>query len=169
MKNIFKYTRANVCIKDKETSRTLFEDSNLFVDSGRNLIANVLRGAVTIIPAFFVCDLGSDDTVSSTSQLDLVSYTSPLSIAPVAGYPIALTGEPTGVHFQFSFNNISFGGDQVIRELGLFYRVDSDDSPRRGSDPTTMTGTMLARLKTTLNSIVVGDTRTITIDWKIIF
>jgi hypothetical protein len=168
MRNILKHARANVKITD-ETGTIIFEDHNLFVDSGRAFIANIFQGAVVFNPVALVCDLGSSSSTPSVDELDLVSYTSPLSIAMAPAYPIALSGEPTGVHFQFIFNNTGLGGDKIIKELGLFYRDSSDDPPRRGSSPATMVGTMLARLKTTYSSIVVGDTRTITIDWRIIF
>ena len=168
MEEILKYTKVNVCIKD-EDEKILFEDHNLFVDTGRAFIANVLRGAIVAFnPIYFVCDLGGGTTTPVASDLDLVSYTSLLSIQiNTPSYPIALVGAPTGIHLQFIFNNTGFGGDQTIRELGLFYRANSNDFPRRGT-PVSL-DTMLARLKTTLNSIVVGNTRTITIDWKIIF
>jgi hypothetical protein len=167
MEEILKYTKVNVCIKD-EDEKILFEDHNLFVDSGRVFIADILRGAISFNPIYFVCDLGTGTTTPVASDTDLVTYTSPLSIQiNTPSYPIALLGTATGIHLQFIFNNTGFGGDQTIRELGLFYRANSNDFPRRGT-PVSL-DTMLARLKTTLNSIVVGNTRTITIDWKIIF
>jgi hypothetical protein len=164
MKEILKYSKANVCIKDEE-GKILFADSNLFVDSGRELIAKIFRGDVAdaALSTKIACDLGDDATNSAPDQLDLINFTNSLAAgATIVSYPEA----PTGVHFQFTF---TAAGDTIIRELGLFYRPDSDSFPTRGSDPPTMTGTMIARLKTTLSSITVADTRTITIDWKIIF
>ena len=79
-----------------------------------------------------------------------------LSAAPA--YILQETGADIGVVGE---------GDVTIKELGLFYRPDSASFPQRLTAPEV--GTMLARIKTTLSSIVVGDTRTITIDWKIIF
>lgn len=169
MKNILlNRTLLNVCIFDKKTGDVLYKGHNLFVDSGRKLIADIFTGAVTFDPINFVCDLGSDATNVLPSQLDLLNYTSPLSFIATNPYPISLSGYASGVDFLFEFNNTGFGGDKTIRELGLFYRADSDDFPRRGSDPPTMTGVMLARLKTN-GAITVSDTNTITIEWEIIF
>jgi len=170
MKEILKLARANVYIRDKESGLLIFKDSNLFVDSGRVLIADVLRGAVSMNPIYFVCDLGDDATVPETDDIDLVSYVSPLSIAVnYPTYPSTIAGEPTGIAFQFEFDNTGYGGDKTIRELGLFYRANSSNFPLRGDLSSTMIGPMLSRLRTTYSSIVIGDTRTITIDWKILF
>lgn len=172
MKEILKKARVNVEVRDKETGDILFADHNLFVDKGRETIANIFVGTVSIDPTKFACDLGDSSQTPDVTDLDLVGFppaTATLqdtSIAITAGYPIILSGEATGVHFNFEFVNTGFGGDQTIRELGLFYR-NAPLFPFRELDGTT--GPMLARLKTTLSSIVVGDNRTITIDWKIIF
>ena len=178
MKEILKYTRANVKVTNEEA--ILFEDHNLFVDSGRALIAQIFMGATPWGFPFdytsIVCDLGDNASVPSQSDIDLAMITPPFSSYPIsssgleAGYPIALSGEPTGIHFRFLYT--ATGGDKIIRELGLFYRpyvIGVPAFPFRGEDPTLYTGTMITRIKTTLSSIVVGDSRTITIDWKIIF
>jgi hypothetical protein len=169
MKKILGNAKANVCVADSETRRVLFEDSNLFVDTGRVFVANIFSGITSLIASRFVCDLGNDATLPAIAQIDLLGYISPLSI-PVntPTYPTLLSGEPTGVHLQFIFNNTGYGGDKTVRELGLFYR-DLPTFPLRGAVPATDFGIMLARLKTTYSSIVVGDTKSITIDWKIIF
>lgn len=168
MEELFKYTRANVRINNKDTEELLFADHNLFVDTGRVFIAQALRGVIsggTINPAAFVCDLGSGGATPTTNDVDLVT---PILDAclPVIGTPAAFAGQPTGIIFNFSYTN---GGalDVTLRELGLFYRVDSNDFPRRGSPPAP--GPMLARLKTTLSSIVISPARSITIEWKILF
>lgn len=168
MKNILKAARANVTVKDKDTGLILFKDSNLFVDSGRQLIADIFVGSVAFLPTWWVCDLGDNATAPDFDQTDILGYVSPLSFSSSAGYPIILSGEPTGVNFQFEFTNS--GSDQVIRELGLFYRPNTvtNDFPRRHT-VTGATGYMVARLKTTYSSVVVGSGRTITIDWKILF
>ena len=170
MIKILKSARANVMVKDKETGLLLFRDSNLFVDGGRQLIADVFDGTTAFLPTWWVCDLGDDATATETDQVDLVGYISPLSFSSAVGYPTGLAGEPTGVHFQFEFDNTGYSGDQVIKELGLFYRPDTvtDDFPRRHTS-TGATGYMVARLKTSYTSVTVGDGRTITIDWKILF
>lgn len=172
MKELLKYSRVNVKISDKESKKIIFTGHNLFVDSGRVFIADALRNAISgsvIQSQYYACDLGDNAATPTADDIDLINYISPLSVGLVLGYPAALSGEPSGIHFQFEFNNTGFGGDKTIRELGLFYRPDTDDYPRRGSSPTTMLGTMLARLKTTSSSIIIGDTRTVTIDWKILF
>lgn len=169
MKELLKNSRINVQIRDKETGETIFNGHNLFVDQGRAFIADALRAAIsgaTIQPGYYACDFGDGSTTPTTDDIDLVSFLT-LSAALVGGYPAAMAGEPTGIHFQFTFTN--GGADATVRELGLFYRPDTDDYPNRGSDPTNMKGTMLARLKTTSSSIVIGSTRTVTIDWKILF
>jgi len=169
---ILKHARANVQIADKETGEPLYRGHNLFVDSGRALIASIFFGGVLFDRAKLVCDLGEDTTNPVRTQLDLLNYISPRSLEAAVGYPIALSGAATGVHFQFILANTvaaGFGvGDILISELGLFYRDTSDDFPRRGSVPATMTGSMLARLKSP-GIITISNTRTITIDWKIIF
>lgn len=173
MNELLKYTKVNVQITDKETKELLFEGHNLFVESGRAFIADTFKGFIsgsTINPAFFVCDFGDDATTPLASDVDLYNYnsTDELSVGITVGYPANIVGSPTGIWFQFEFNNAT-GLDQTVRELGLFYRPDSDDFPRRGADPSNMKGVMLARLKTTSASLVVGNSRTITIDWKILF
>lgn len=171
MKNVLKYTRANVRVSD-EFGQTLFEDHNLFTDSGRAFIAGILLGTIAYNQTFFACDFGSDGTTPTAEQDDLVTYISSpeASVYVTSGYPIAMPGYATGVHFQFSYTSANPLGD-TIRELGLFYRPDSDVYPAigRGSVPATMKGTMIARLKTTLSSINVSSGRTITVDWKILF
>jgi hypothetical protein len=170
MEKVLKYSKANVCVKDKETNKILFEDSNLFVDIGRVLIAEVFAGispGSPLNPLYWVCDLGDDATDPTTSDADLVNYLN-ISIAVEAGYPIILAGSSTGVHFNFEY---VAAGDTTIRELGLFYRPDpaiTDSFPDRHS-VTPVPGYLVARLKTTYSSIFVGSGKTITIDWKIIF
>jgi len=172
MRDILKYAKANVRITD-EDGKLIFKDSNLFVDSGRKFLADTLKATISgsqINPSLFACDLGDDSTTPSVDQVDLVNYISISIAVDTPTYPADLSGEPTGIHFRFTFNNTGFGGDQTIREVGLFYRPDSIVAPLfpfRGTPANA--GYMLARMKTTASSIVVGDTRTITIDWKIIF
>jgi hypothetical protein len=173
MNELLKYTRVNVRIKDKETQELLFDGHNLFVETGRAFIAETFKGQISggvIQPGAFVCDLGDDGTTPVATDIDLYNYNSAdeLSVGVSPTYPADLAGSPTGIWFRFDFVN-NTGIDQTIRELGLFYRPDSDDFPKRGTSPSTMKGTMLARLKTTSSSLVVGNSRTITIDWKIIF
>jgi len=168
MKKILERASANVSIKDNETGKILFKGHNLFVDSGRTLIADIFKNAISFNPGFLVCDLGDDATVPDAIQVDLVHYLSPFSVAITGGYPISIDGEPSGVHFQFGFTNSS-GAPVTIRELGLFYRANSDAFPFPGSDPVSMRGLMIARLKTTLSSITVSAGSQFTIDWKIIF
>lgn len=168
MKELFKYTRVNVTVKDKETGKLLFEDHNLFVDTGRVFIAQAIRGAIsgaTINPLAFVCDLGDSGATPVLGDTDLTSPILDVCL-PTIGSPAAFTGQPTGVIFNFSYTN-SGAIDVTVRELGLFYRVDSNDFPKRGTPSTP--GIMLARLKTTLSSIVISVSRTVTIEWKIIF
>jgi hypothetical protein len=171
MKEIFKYAKVNVQVTDNATSKIIFEDHNLFVDTGRIFIAQSIKGTISggpITPSYFVCDFGNNATTPTINDIDLASYLSPNSIAVnTPTYPADFAGQPTGVHFQFLYTNAT-GLDVTIRELGLFYRPDSDQFPLRHSI-TAAPGTMLARLKTTLSSIVIGNTRTITIDWKVIF
>lgn len=168
MKELFKYTRVNVRIADKDTGELLFKDHNLFVDTGRVFIAEAIRGTIsgaTINPAAFVCDLGDSGATPTINDVDL---TSPVLDAclPIVGSPAALSGQPTGVAFNFVYANAG-ALDVTVREFGLFYRVDSNDFPRRGTPSTP--GPMLARLKTTLSSIVISPARSITIEWKILF
>ncbi len=170
MKELLKYTRANVRVIDTESGCLLFTDSNLFVDSGRAWIADAFRNAIAgggfIDASKFACDLGNNSQTPAVTDLDLVG-TILASVAIVGGVPTALSAQPTGLNFQFAYVNSS-GGDIVIKELGLFYR-NIASYPARGAVPATDYGTMLARLRTTLSSITVGNTRTITVDWKIIF
>jgi hypothetical protein len=170
MEKVLEHSRANVSIKDKETGVILFKDSNLFVDVGRALIRDVFIGAATASPlntTFWVCDLGNDAGLPTVTQANLLNYIN-ASVAVKGGYPIALSGEGTGAHFQFDYT--ASGGDKTIRELGLFYRTDvvTNDWPNP-HDTTGAVGYMVARLITTRNSITVGSGKTITIDWKIIF
>jgi hypothetical protein len=172
MIDILKYAKANVRIID-ENGLLIFEDSNLFVDSGRKFLADTLKATISgsqINPSLFACDLGDSSTTPAVEQVDLVSYINISIAVDTPTYPTDLPGEPTGIYFRFIFDNTGFGGDQTIREVGLFYRPDSFVAPLfpfRGTPSNA--GYMLARMKTTASSIVVGDTRTITIDWKIIF
>ena len=170
MKELLKYTKANVRIIDTETGCLLFTDSNLFVTSGRAWIADALRNAIAgggfIDSSKFACDLGNDSQTPATTDLDLAG-TILASVAIAGGIPTALSAEPTGLNFQFVYTN-STGNDVVIKELGLFYR-NIASYPDRGAVPATDYGTMLARLRTTMSSITVGNTRSVTIDWKIIF
>lgn len=170
MKNVLKYTRVNVRVSD-EAGKVIFEDHNLFTDSGRSFIASLLLGTVSYNMNYFACDFGSSATTPTVSQDDLVSYISSpeASTYVTGGYPIAMPGEPTGVHFQFSYTSSNPLGD-TIRELGLFYRPDSDVYPSIGRGTGGLyKGIMLARLKTTLSSIAVSSGRTIQVDWEILF
>ncbi len=171
MKEILKYSKVNVRVTDNDIGKILFEDHNLFVDTGRTFIAQSIKGTISggpITPSYFVCDLGDNATTPTVNDIDLANYLSPNSIAVnTPTYPADFAGQPTGVHFQFLYTNAT-GLDVTVRELGLFYRPDSDQFPLRHSI-TAAPGTMLARLKTTLSSIVISNTRTITIDWKVIF
>lgn len=172
MKELLKYTKANVRITDTKTGCLLFTDSNLFVDTGRIFIAKTLRNAIDgggfIDSTMFVCDLGDSSATPTVTQTDLQgAIIAGASIAVAAGYPQELSiTEPSGLNFQFVY---TAGALSTIREFGLFYRPISDTFPARGSVPATMKGTMLARLKTTLSAITVGASQSITIDWKIIF
>jgi hypothetical protein len=166
MFHILKHAKANVKVSDNDNN-TLFEASNLFTDSGRTVIALVIMGALGIDKTKYVCDLGDGTDSPSIIDIDLSNYID-VSIAvnePI--YPAQLLGEGTGVHFQFEYSN-SLGSSVTIRELGLFYRPNSDSFPDRNSGDGAP-GYLLARLKTTYSSIVVGNGRSITIDWKIIF
>lgn len=169
MKELLKYTRANVCVTDTESGCLLFTDSNLFVDAGRAWIADAFRNAIAgggfIDASKFACDLGSSSQTPVVTDLDLVGAI--LASVAIVGIPTALSAQPTGLNFQFVYTN-STGNDVVIKELGLFYR-NIASYPDRGAIPATDYGTMLARLRTTMSSITVGNTRSVTIDWKIIF
>ena len=172
MEKVLKYTKANVCVKDKETGVILFKDSNRFVDSGRELIVNVFIGTVIMNPLYWACDLGDDSEEPDPEDNDLAGYLDITGngLGSVGVYPIQLAGEGSGVHFQFEFTN-STGSSQIIRELGLFYRPDPDITttfPVRLPAPASP-GYMIARLKTTFSSITVGNGKVLTIDWKIIF
>lgn len=171
MSGILKYTRVNVQVADRQTGEILFKDHNLFVETGRTFIAQAMKGTISggpITPSYFVCDLGDDATTPTVNDIDLINYLSPNSIAVnTPTYPADFPGQPTGVHFQFLYTNTT-GLDVTVRELGLFYRPDSDQFPLRHTI-TAAPGTMLARLKTTLSSIIISNTRSITIDWKVIF
>lgn len=164
--DICKFSKVNVSVRSND--RIIYADSNLFVDTGRILIAQTFSGAVIFDASKFVCDLGDDATTPTVSDTDILS---PITSANIAvnfpSYPAILVGSASGVQYQFIYTNP--GADMVVRELGLFYRPGSDAFPGRGSNPATMTGTMLARLRTTLSSIIIGSGRQITIDWKIIF
>jgi len=165
MNNTLKYAKVNVRVSD-ESGKTLFEDHNLFVDTGRKFIADLLTETIASFDkTLFACDLGTDSTTPVPGDVDLVVYAVTAEPGLVATYPLAIDGEPSGIWFQFSFES---AGEQTIRELGLFYRPDSDDFPNRHT-VTGAPGYMIARLKTTLSSIVVSTGKTITIDWKIIF
>jgi len=165
MKNVLKHAKANVSIRDKETGELLFNKSNLFVDAGRALIAGLFLGTIGIDKTKYACDFGDDATTPAVNDVDLVNYIDVSVGINEPSYPMALSGEGTGVHFQFEY---SAAGDTTIRELGLFHRPTSASFPAavRGVDDV---GDMLARLVTTYGSIFVGTGRTITIDWKIIF
>jgi hypothetical protein len=169
MKELLKYTRANVRVADTKTGCLLFTDSNLFVDSGREFIAktfiNTIEGGGFIDKTKYACDLGDNAQTPVVTDTDLVG-TVLANIAIDVGGPTALVGETTGLNFQFVY---SAGALITIREFGLFYRPVSDTFPARGSVPASMTGTLLARLRTTLSAITVGAAQSITIDWKIIF
>jgi len=166
MEELLKNLRANVSIKDKDTNEVLFADSNLFVDSGRVFIANVISGVTILAPTYYVCDFGSGSATPTVADTDLSAFITGLS-TPLSGSVTILSGYPSGLNFQFIYTNSS-GSDITIRELGLFYR-DLPSFPLRGAVPSTDFGVMLARLRTTLSSIIIGNTRSITIDWKIIF
>lgn len=168
---ILKYAKANVRITD-EDGKLIFKDSNLFLDSGRQFIADTLKATISgssINPSLFACDLGDDSTTPAVDDVDLTNYIDISLAVNTPTYPTDLAGEPTGIHFQFTYANTS-GSDITFRELGLFYRPDSLVAPLfpyRGTPSNA--GYMLAHLKTTASSIVVGDTKSITIDWKILF
>jgi len=172
MKELLKYCRVNVEVKDKETDELLFEGHNLFVDIGRAFIADTLRAAISggvIQPALYACDFGDSAATPTVDDIDLAGTLKGSAQLTDASYPAAMAGEPTGIWFQFTFTN-NTGLDITARELGLFYRPDTIGSPAfpgRGSPANA--GTMLARLKTTSSSIVIGNSRTITVDWKILF
>lgn len=172
---VLKYSTANVCVTYKDSGEMLFRDHNLFTDSGRALVANIFTVTPALSPAFdpskIVCDLGDNSTTVNRTDLDLGMIPDPFTTLPLASvqlsgtYSIPLSGASSGVHFSFDY---TASGSKNISELGLFYRPSSDSFPDRGSVPETMRGTMLARLKSP-GVITVADTRTITIDWKIIF
>ncbi len=168
MKNLLKYTNANVRITDTKTGCLLFTDSNLFVDAGREFIADTLRNAIDgggfIDSTKYVCDLGDNSQTPVVTDTDLIGTV--LANIAITGIPTVLVGESTGLNFQFVY---AAGALTTIREFGLFYRPISDVFPTRGSVPASMTGTLLARLRTTLSAITVGASQSITIDWKIIF
>lgn len=166
MKNILKYTKANVRITDKEAGNIIFEDHNLFVDAGRAFIANFFFDPYPFDKSKMVCDLGDNAAAPAVTDLDLGNYLTGCSVGLTGGVPQVLSGSSTGVLFQFSF---PAPADKTIKELGLFYRPFSDTFPLRGSDPTTMKGTMIARLKTAGSSITIAAGKTINIEWKIIF
>jgi len=176
MNEILKYTTVNVVVKDRETGLMLFSDHNLFLDAGRVMIANFFLGSSSLDTTKFSCDFGNDSTTPLPTDLDLGGQAIPSTSwitnasAPVsASYPILLSGTATGIHFLFEYTSAA---ENTVKELGLFYRPNTDNNPvvgGRGSDPTTMTGTMIARLRTTFASIVIGSGKTITIEWKIIF
>lgn len=171
MKDILEHSKANVKIFDG-LGNIIFKGSNLFTTSGRQFIADTLKATISgasINPSLFACDLGDDSTTPTTDDVDLTSYIDVSIAVNTPAYPADLSGEPTGIHFQFVYTNSS-GSDVTIRELGLFYRPDSIVAPLfpyRGTPSNA--GYMLARLRTTASSIVVGDTKAITIDWKILF
>ena len=167
MEKVLLYTKINVAVKDRDTGELLFEDSNLFLDEGRAVIASIFQGTLGIDKTKYVCDLGDGAGTPAANDLDLDNYLGDgYSIAVnEPAYPTALSGEGTGVHFQFVY---AAAGDTTIRELGLFLRPSSDSFPDRNSGDGEA-GYILARLVTTYSSIFVGSGKTITIDWKIIF
>lgn len=174
MNKICNKTSVNVRVSDAETNETLFEDHNLFVTTGRVFLSQLIRGVLSGFGVeYYSCDLAEGSAVPVSDDID-VTYDSSTTVSAVrsASYPIELSGEPTGVHFRFTYtNNESPSRNVVIRELGLFYRPDAGAyfPARDPSDSDATKGTMLARLKTTLNSIVVSNAKAVTIDWKIIF
>lgn len=169
MKELLKYTRANVRITDKKTGCLLFTDSNLFVDTGRVFIANTLMNTIEgggfIDRTKYACDFGDSSQSPIATDTDLIC-TVIGNAAIDAGGPTVLAGAATGLNFQFIY---TAGILITIRELGLFYRPLSDTFPVRGSIPANMTGKLLARLRTTLSSITIVSGQSITINWKIIF
>lgn len=169
MNEILKKTKVNVVMKDN--GRIIFADSNLFLDGGRILIAQMFLGAASIPDKTkYVCDLGNDSTAPAPADTDLYGYISDASIQVTSGYPIALAGSLSGISFNFLYTNS--GPDVTIKEIGLFYRSGSDNFPLRGTGypgDRSGVGTLIARLRTTAQSIIVGSGRTITIDWNIIF
>jgi len=174
MDKICKKSRVNVIVRDKETGEVLFEDHNLFVISGRQFLAQLVRGVLSGFGVeYYTCDLAEGSSIPEHEDID-ISFDPSTTVSAVrsASYPIELSGEPTGVHFRFSYENYEIPARSVvIRELGLFYRPDAGAFfPARDPDDSEGTrGIMLARLKTTLNSIVVSEGKALTIDWKIIF
>lgn len=169
MKDLLKYTRANVRITDTKTGCLLFTDSNLFVDTGREFIANTLMNTIEgggfIDRTKYACDFGDSSQTPAVTDTDLIG-TIIGNVAIEGGGPTVLTGAPTGLNFQFVY---TAGILITIRELGLFYRPLSDTFPARGTIPADMTGTLLARLRTTLSAITIVAAQSITINWKIIF
>jgi hypothetical protein len=160
MRDIFKNIFANVLIRD-DLRKVLLNQSNLFVETGRGFVRDLLAGDITLDNTKYVVEFGASTQVPAQSDTDLITPLSPVALTNT--YVISDVGV-TEIDFAFDYQN-STGGDVTFAEIGLFYRpVDYDPGPGRVN-----AGTMLARLKSTYTSITIGDGRTISLTWKIIF
>lgn len=165
MRDILKKVFANVEIKD-EDGKILLNQSNLFVEVGRGLIRDVLKGDVVIDNTKYVAEFGSSTQVPTEADTDIITpfadpnqvYTNSYTINAVA---------PTEIDFVFTYTNAT-GGNVTFTEMGLFYRPLGPD-PDITPDDRAHKGDLMARLKTTFTSITIGSGKNVTITWKIIF
>jgi hypothetical protein len=165
MRDILKKAFTNVKIRDHE-NKIILDQSNLFVQLGRELIRDVLAGAVAIDNTKYVVEVGSSTQVPAEGDTDLIAPFLDPNQVYTNSYIINVVGN-TEIDFVFTYTN-GTGGLVTFSELGLFYRPLGPD-PDVTPDDRVNKGVLLARLKTTYTSISVGAGKQITITWKIIF
>jgi len=165
MKDILKKVFINVEIKD-ENNKVILNQSNLFVEVGRELIRDVLAGIESIDNTKYVLEVGTSTQVSAESNTDIISPFTDPNQAYTNSYVINSIGI-TQIDFVFTYTN-STGGDVTFAEMGLFYRPLGPD-PDVTPDDRVNIGVLLARLKTTYTSITIGNGKSVTITWSIIF
>ncbi len=162
MRDIFGRAFTNVKIRDHE-NKTILDQSNLFVRDGRAFIRDILAGTAAIDYTKYVVEMGTSAQIPAEADSDIIApFPNPNEV-----YTGFTTPSPLGfteIDFVFVYTN-GTGGSVTFRELGLFHRPLGPSPGVARVDK----GTLLARLKTTYTSITIGDTKQVTITWKIIF
>jgi len=161
MRDLLKKVFTNVEIKD-EDGKVLLNQSNLFVESGRGLIRDILKGDVTLDVTKFVLEFGDSSQVPAEADVDIVTPFNPVISQDL---PTKTAVSTTEIDFAFAYTS---GAGVTFKEMGLFYRPAGAPSDG-GVPPRADSGVLLARLKTTYTSITIGAAKTVTITWKIIF
>lgn len=148
-------------VKIKEGKKILLEESNLFVTQGRSFIRDLLASAIVFDGTKYVVEFGGSTAIPSQVDEDLLLPLSP--VVYTNSYDLT-TVDDTELDLAFTFTNDTLSPVQ-LSELGLFYRPNGPDPGVGRVDK----GYLIARLKTTYTSLVIGVGKTVTITWKIIF